>query len=161
MSDEPLFPNPESSPMYAAEVIDLGDVRVEYGHPRYHHRRCEHKKLLYNAEERRIWCADCERTIEGFDAFKMLTRNFHAMLSHAKARVDEAHKLAAAQVHMKALKAVEKAWRGPNTMAVCCPHCSRGLLPEDFASGGSQMSRDLEMARRQREAARALKEPQS
>lgn len=51
---------------------------------------------------------------------------------------------------LRAVKALDKAWSG-NVMAVDCPHCRWGLLPEDFVTGGiGQQSRELETARRAR-----------
>lgn len=50
---------------------------------------------------------------------------------------------------LRAVKALDKAWSG-KTMAVPCPHCDGGLLPEDFVTIRSATSRDLELARRRR-----------
>lgn len=32
--------------------------------------------MRYDYRERRIWCADCEKNIEAFDAFEMLVTYF-------------------------------------------------------------------------------------
>ncbi|GEM_PF-4444040 len=55
---------------------------------------------------------------------------------------DKSHNL-----HLIAAKKVEAVWRSRN-MAPCCPHCGRGILPEDKL-GDAQTRRDFELRRRQ------------
>lgn len=147
--DDALFPNPGIQ--HPGSVIDLADVRVERGIPRNRHSRCKHKRLLYESSDRRVWCRDCEREVEAFDAFMTLVDNFGAMTREVKRQQHEAEEAAKAHVHRKAARNLSLAWSGKTPMAVACPHCSRGLLPEDFEGGGSQVSKDIEMARRARE----------
>lgn len=148
MSDEPLHPFPEASPLWA-EVIDLADMRVQFGRPRYPTKICEHRKLIYDPKERRVWCQDCERTIDGFDAFMTLTRQFTEMVKAAQRLFRQAKEARDSHIGRIAAKKLDKAWSG-NVMAVACPHCRGGLLPEDFEGGASVTSRDIEIARRGR-----------
>lgn len=158
MSDKdiPLIERPGSTP-FGSPVIDLAEVRIRFGvSDRKVGRPCEHKAMVYSATERRVWCEDCERTIDSFDAFHTLTKHFHAMECAAKHKLETARRAEALTINLRAAKVFDKAWRG-NQMAVSCPHCSTGLLPEDFISGGSQVSAEIERARRARKAAEGKK----
>ncbi len=156
MSDEPINPNdvpieerPGSTP-HSSPVIDLAEVRVAFGLPRSTARVCRHKALVYNRGERRIWCTDCESTVDPFDAFMTLTTYFHDMESAVRSKLARAIEAEAATLVKRASKNLDRQWNGKHPMAVSCPHCHNGLLPEDFLSGGSAVSRDIEIARRKR-----------
>ena len=135
IDDNPLVPQEGSTPRFAASVIDLGGVRVEYGMPRFYNRRCDHHKLVYNSGERRVWCSDCERTIDGFDAFMTLAHNFHKMMDSARTHLQRAEAAEKAKIVLIGAKEIERTWR--HKLAPCCPSCRAGLLPEDFARGAS------------------------
>lgn len=129
-------------------VIDFGDIRVARGLSRRPYTGCKHHNLVYDNKERRVWCKDCERDIEPFDAFLSLVENFHAAFGAFERMKQEAEKARAHNIHLIACKELERAWRG-RTMAVGCPHCRAGLLPEDFKRGGISMcSAEIERQRR-------------
>jgi ribosomal protein S27E len=145
----PLIHQPGSEP-FGQPVIDLAEVRIRMGYSDHKvGAPCKHHALIYNTTERRIWCEDCERTIDSFDAFMTVVGNFHPMINAAKHALKRAKDAEAQTITLRAAKVFDKAWRG-NQMAVSCPHCSTGLLPEDFMSGGSQVSAEIERARRLR-----------
>lgn len=79
----PLTPSEGSTPRWA-EVIDIGEFRVEMGFPK--HSSCRHASLLYSTEERRVWCKDCHMTLDSFDAFIVLVREVSAIQRHLAAR---------------------------------------------------------------------------
>jgi hypothetical protein len=135
------------------ELIDLAGVRIQRGTPKYNPNQCKHKNILYqsNSKERRIWCSDCERDIDPFEAFMMLSEHLEEMLSDAKSMRRQAFDALKNTARLRATKALDQAWSG-NVMAVACPHCHGGLLPEDFTNGGHQTSREIEIARRKRKA---------
>ncbi|MGX1693191.1 hypothetical protein [Brevundimonas naejangsanensis] len=133
----------------SASVISLADVRVSRGWSRQS-KVCEHKSLVYSSRDRRIECKDCDQPIEAFDAFMTLVRHFDSMEDAARRREHQTKEAAGAVIVRKAAKALDKAWG--RKMAPCCPHCDRGLLPEDFERGGSQIGQDFERARRKRPA---------
>lgn len=131
------------------KVINFGDIRVARGLTRRPYTGCKHVALVYDKHERRVWCKDCERNIESFDAFMALVENFHdanAIYVRMKADALEArdHNL-----HLIAAKNIEKAWRG-RTMAIPCPHCRGGLLPEDFEHIRSMCSAEIERRKRKK-----------
>lgn len=151
MSDAPKDPPlvaPPNAPIYGASVIELAAVRIQRGETdRLSSRPCEHKSLVYSRSERRVWCSDCERTIDGFDAFLTLTLHFDSMVSAAKSKLARADQALRDTVGRRAAKLIDRAWSG-RPMAVSCPHCRVGLLPEDFEHGLSKFSAEFERARR-------------
>jgi Zn finger protein HypA/HybF involved in hydrogenase expression len=149
MTDEPIVPSEGSRP-FGAEVIDLDGVRIQHGMPVYRKGgSCQHHHLAYNPGERRVWCEDCERTIESFDAFMVVVKSFQAMARAARHNMEKADAALKATINRRAAKEVDRAWSGRG-MAILCPHCQGGLLPEDFVGGGALCSRDIELARRKR-----------
>lgn len=152
MSDEtdiPLIVQDGSTP-FGAAVIDLAEVRIRFGiSDRKVGRPCEHRNLIYSREERRVWCEDCTRTIENFEAFMIFTEHFQKMERAVRGKQHLVDKALTATVTRRATKVIDRAWSG-NQMAICCPHCRAGLLPEDFENGLSQISAEIERARRAR-----------
>lgn len=147
--DVPLIEQEGSRP-FGSPVIDLGEMRIRFGLPDPKRGPpCKHRDLLYSPKDRRIWCADCERTVDSFDAFIILTSAFHDMISAARAKMARADQALAATISRRAAKEIDRAWGG-HQMAICCPRCGQGLLPEDFEHGVSQVSADIERARRSR-----------
>lgn len=127
-------------------VVNIGDVRVARGLSRRHHSSCPHRQIVYDRQERRIWCQDCERDIEPFDAFTRLTEGYAAAVSKLKAReqvIAEAEKFKIISI---AAKSIDRAWRKRN-MVPACPHCKNGLFPEDFRKIGTMLGRDYALAR--------------
>jgi hypothetical protein len=143
MTDEPLIPY--------CDVVDLADVRIQRGQPPYNPNRCKHRKLIFanSHDERRIWCAECEQTIDPFTAFVMLAERIDKMVGIVKDKMQKADAALGAVARLRAVKVLDRAWSG-NVMAVACPHCKGGLLPEDFARGADQTSREIEIARRKK-----------
>lgn len=147
--DVPLISTPGCEP-FGQPVIDLAEMRIKRGNACARRAApCKHRALIYSQEERRVWCEDCERTIDSFDAFMTLVGKFHPMVNAAKHALERAREAEGFTISLRAAKVFDRAWRG-NQMAVCCPHCRTGLLPEDFLSGGSQVSAEIERARRAR-----------
>lgn len=136
------------------KVIDFGDARVSRGKSRRPHSSCNHLHLSYDTQERRIVCDDCNTELEAFDGFKALIDNYHGAMSRLDRARDEVIELQAQNIISVAAKKLDKVWRG-KTMAPCCPHCNRGLLPEDFSQGIKQkVSREFERKGRERDAHR-------
>ena len=130
-------------------VVDLGDIRVAQGQSRRPHNICPHRNLVYDRRERRIWCEDCEHTIEPFDAFMLMIDQHHNATQKADRLLREAHEARDKQIHRIAARDMEKLWR--KKMAPCCPHCQRGLLPEDLEGRRMAVGRHYEIARRKRD----------
>lgn len=146
--------DPPIDPMdyvYGVNVVDIGEARVSRGKSRRPFTSCRHLRTVYDTSERRIWCEDCETTLDPFDAFMSLVVNYdtaHKKLLKVYEEVLEAreHSLVS-----RAAKSIDKVWRG-KTMAPCCKSCGAGLLPEDYADGArAKVSREMERARRKRD----------
>lgn len=147
MEDDKDPPIEPQSFLGGVKVIDFGDIRVSRGLSRRPFTTCVHKNLTYDNAERRVWCKDCERNIDNFDAFKSMVENFHSAYSAIQRAKDEVEEAINHNLHLIASKNIEKAWRG-KTMAIACPHCRTGLLPEDFYKIGSMCSAEIERQRR-------------
>ena len=148
MSERKDPPIREVEFLHGPNVIDIGELRVSRGLSRRPHSTCAHRRLTYDTGERRIWCRDCERDIEGFDAFTILATQCHQFLEQNARRARELEEAERFQARSIAVKALDKVWRS-RTMAPCCPHCRRGLLPEDMKNLGS-VGINYERARRER-----------
>ncbi|MHC2016276.1 hypothetical protein [Methylobacterium sp. CM6247] len=149
MSDEPIIP-PAETDRFVCDVIDLASVRVEWGRNQNPKAKCAHKSLVYNEGESRVWCQDCERTVENFDAFMVIARSFQAMIAEVRRKNAKADEAMTATVNRRAAKEMERTWNAK--MGVVCPHCRDVLLPEDIEKGTSSFSREMELARRARAA---------
>ena len=136
--------------IHGLNVVDIGDLRVARGKTRRELSACQHLRLNYDDEERRIYCSDCESDIDHFDAFITVVNNWRAMkrsLDARKKAVEEAEQFT---LISRAAKQIDKAWRR-RSQAPCCPSCNAGLLPEDFANGiKSTCSAEFERAKRKK-----------
>lgn len=158
MDDIPLEPLGDG-PVWKATVIDLAGVRLRHGRTAYkdESKLCAHRNLIFSTTERRVWCEDCNRTIDSFDAVVTFSRFFEKMIAEVMDWRQKAWGAMRGAARLRATKALDRIWSG-NVMAVQCPHCKGGLLPEDFANGAnSAWSRELEIAERRKSA----KQPQS
>lgn len=149
MSDAPVEPQDYR---HGVKVVDIGDLRVARGLTRRPHSTCRHRNLIYDTQERRVWCDDCQSEVEPFDAFVGLVEFFDSArkkLEHREQKLEEAEQAAARSL---AVKALDKVWRS-RTMAPLCPHCKEALLPEDMTRGLASASREFVRARRRKQAA--------
>lgn len=146
MSDAPIKPQEY---LYGTKVVDIADLRVARGKAFREVSACAHLRLVYDRDERRIWCEDCETTVDAFDAFEGLVDRWAIGLSRLERREKEIKEAEAHALISRAAKAVDKVWRS-QTMTPLCPHCREALLPEDFIRGMASCSRDLAMAKRKR-----------
>lgn len=137
--------------LYGTRVVDIGDARVKRGKARREFNSCPHLHTTYDPNERRVWCEDCEKTVDPFDAFLSIVENYDKAYKRLLAVRDQALAAKDANIVSRAAKNVDKVWRG-KTMAPCCKSCGAGILPEDFADGvSSRIGREMERARRKKE----------
>lgn len=141
---EPIVP---MDYVYGMKVVDIGDLRVARGMSRRVASVCRHLRLAFDTSERRVYCQDCEKDVEPFDAFLQLVERHHFLEAKAeKMRQDAAH-----TVTSRAAKRMDEAWRS-QTMTPLCPHCTKAIMPEDVVNGVGMTSKEWEVRRR---AARA------
>lgn len=129
------------------KVVHIGDIRVARGLSRRPFETCSHRNLVFDRAERRVWCKDCEKNVDAFDAFCGITEQYTDALDDLKRQHKELEEAKTHALHLIACKNLEKEWRG-KTMAIACPHCRGGLLPEDFSPIGARCSAEVERARR-------------
>lgn len=128
--------------LYGVKVVDIGDARVKRGKSRRTIGNCSHKNMHYDPAERRIWCADCEADVDGFDAFVVLVENFNRQEGRMKAREEKVLEAETATLVSRAAREMDAQWRKRSTVPLC-PHCSAALLPEDVLRGLALRSRSL------------------
>ena len=136
--DEPID---EQGYVAGMTVVDFGDIRVARGMTRRAHAVCKHRRLNYDPKERRIWCKDCEKDVEAFDAFQLLAQNAHAVFEGQNRREKEITEARAFAMRSIAAKTLDEAWRSKN-MVPACPHCGMGLFPEHFKNGVTKLGKD-------------------
>ena len=98
---------------------------------------CSHVRLVYDDRERRIWCKDCERDVEAFDAFEILIRVYAEAIRKLEEREERLKQVEGFQARSLAARELDKAWQKRTTVPAC-PNCGEGLLPEDFKYGVRQ-----------------------
>lgn len=132
-------------------VVDIGDLRIARGITRRPFSACRHVQLFYDNHERRIWCADCESEIEPFDAFEIAV----AQWSNATDKFNKRQKLIeeaeAFSIRRRATKVFDDAWMSAKTIPNC-PHCDRGILPEDVLGGVSTSCKKWAQRRKKRDS---------
>ncbi|UYO50310.1 hypothetical protein KQX64_06970 [Rhodopseudomonas palustris] len=133
-----------------AAVVDIGDIRVARGLSRRPYSVCSHRRLVYDRNERRIWCKDCECDVEAFDALVLVTEQYGRALRGLNDREKRIAEAEAAALRTIAAQVIDKVWRTRKMVPVCA-ECGGGLLPEDFKFGtAGQMSAEFARARRAR-----------
>ena len=143
--DPPII---EQEFLSGVKVVDIGDYRVARGLSRRAHPSCDHTRLVYDIQERRIWCKDCEKDVEAFDAFKGIVSNFAAQIKILERREEAVAEAESYNLISIAAKNIDEAWR-KKKMIPCCPHCKRGIMPEDFKSGITHyVGKEYEVVRR-------------
>jgi hypothetical protein len=130
-------------------VVDFGDVRVARGMSRRHHSSCPHKRMVYDQQERRIWCEDCKKDVEAFDACRILVDSFSSAHAGLKRREQAIVEAEAFKIRTLAGKQMDEAWRSHH-MVPSCPHCHNGLFPEDFKHGVAMVGKEFARSRKER-----------
>jgi hypothetical protein len=134
------------------KVVDIGDLRVARGMSRRPYTSCPHLHLLYDQNERRIWCSDCETNVDPFDAFKGIVQYFDGHMSKLDRREKALAEAEQFQARSLAAKAIDEVWRRRKRVPAC-PHCRQGLFPEDFKDGvKTTLGREYAEAQRARAA---------
>jgi hypothetical protein len=128
------------------KVVDFGDYRVQRGFSRRAHSGCAHNNVLYDEKERRIWCSDCERDVEPFDAFLSLIEPYSRAVEKLERRYERLKEAESFQIRSVAAKNIDEAWR-KRDMVPSCPHCGHGLFPESFKNGCSLVGKEYARAR--------------
>jgi hypothetical protein len=144
MSDAPIEPKEY---LHGPKIVQIEDIRIARGLTRRPLSSCKHRQLVYDDQERRIWCKDCESEIESFDAFIQLCAVFQKASANIDRRREELAEVEKFQIRSRAAKVMDEAWRSHATVPLC-PHCQEAILPEDVAGGVARTGKDLVKKRR-------------
>ena len=147
MTDAPITPQ---NYLHGAKVVDIGDLRIARGMTRRPVSTCKHLRMVYDTQERRIYCEDCESDVDPFDAYLILVHEWDRAVSRLERERAELEAAKDHHVRSRAAKAMDDEWRRRNTVPAC-PHCKAGIFPEDVANGVGRTGKKLEQARRKRE----------
>ena len=135
--------------LHGVDVVDIGDYRVARGSTRRVFTSCPHKHLHYDEKERRIWCVDCERDVDPFDAFTRLVTAFDGATKALERRERHLAEAEGFQSRSLAGRSLDKAWR-KRKLVPACPHCKHWLHPDDFRDGVPMLGREYAEAQRNR-----------
>lgn len=136
------------------EPVDIGNLNVSRTYATAD--RCEHRTIELITEGGIVRCKSCGATPSAFWALQEAHLQWKAAYARLEARQAEIEQSFAQRLTFIAAKRVEQAWRRRGTVPGC-PHCKRGILPDDDL-GRIRVSKDDEMSTRQSEAARADQE---
>lgn len=134
---------------HGVRVVQIDGYRIARGKAKREFSACKHLNIVYDMQERRIWCENCRSDVEPFDALVGLAEHWDRVTKNLERRRKEALEAESNNLISRASKVIDEAWRS-RKMAPMCPHCSAALLPDDFVSGVSMCSKELEIARRKR-----------
>ncbi|MEC3912365.1 hypothetical protein U5A82_18360 [Sphingobium sp. CR2-8] len=148
MSERKDPPIIEQEYLHGLKVVDIGDLRVARGRSRRPVSACKHPRMVYDGQERRIWCKDCETDIEPFDAFTKICENFHRAAFDIERRQEAVTEAEQHSILRIAAKQMDEHFRRKN-MVPACPHCSAAIFPEDVPKMGS-VNHQWEEAKRAR-----------
>lgn len=146
MSHEPIEPK---GFLYGVNVVDIGDLRVSRGMTRRPVSKCNHVNLVYDSTERRIWCSDCERDVDPFDAFEALVNRWNEALAGLEGRMRQVAEAESRTLRRRAAKVMDEAWSS-RSMAPMCPHCAKAILAEDVVGGVAMVNVEMELRRRKK-----------
>lgn len=107
---------------------------------------CAHKHLTLNDTGDVVSCTDCKTQVSPYWALTMLADEYARQwkkLQDGKMALEEAK---TKDIHLLAAQVVEKAWRS-RSMVPSCPHCHRGIFPQD-GFGKGMINKDIENRRR-------------
>lgn len=146
MSHEPIEPQRFVG---GVNVVDIGDLRVSRGMTRRQASTCGHDNLVYDSRERRIWCSDCERDVDPFDAFESLVNRWNAAITGLERRALQVADAESRSLRRRAAKVMDEAWSS-RSMAPMCPHCDKPILAEDVVGGVGLANVEMERRRRKK-----------
>ena len=128
-------------------VIAIGDMMIRRQEKlRWRDSRCKHRNTTWDANGEIITCDDCHKQISAWWLLHMFTEEYEKAMTDIRRREEALAEAKIKDLHLIAAKKVESAWRAKG-MVPACPHCERGILPED-GLGSTNVNRAIELARR-------------
>jgi len=133
-----------------ATIVNIKDYQftMETEHEREENKKCAHKKKLLHEDGEYIICRDCGIQVSAFWALKDMLNAYSEAMDDFKTERRLFNQQCKEKQFLKILNRIDKAWSGKHQMAIGCPHCRKGILPEDDF-GQLQCSAELERRERQ------------
>jgi hypothetical protein len=137
----------------AEEIIQLEQwrVRLKGGRAASQPGQCGHHNLTMDPHGQTVRCEDCKLQLSAYWVLESVVESYR----RARTELDLAKAVhlqkVRAEVGLLAAQRVNTAWRSRH-MVPTCPHCARGIFPED-GFGTAMIPKALELARRRRGAA--------
>jgi hypothetical protein len=106
------------------------------------------QKFEIDTEHGTVHCANCDQVVSAFHALRVVAfseSRFAQRMKSMREEYKQMRRRLRSTAWLKAARELEAMWRGKK-MLPCCPHCRRGLYPEDLT--GLSVSREFEAARR-------------
>lgn len=136
------------------DLVEIGDFSLARknrgGHVPFG-TECQHKHLILDDNGGIVRCADCSAQVSPYWALTMLREEYKRQWERLQAGKRELEAARAKELHLLAAQRVEKAWRS-RTKVPTCPHCRRGIFPQD-GFGRAMIAVEMERRRRRVEAA--------
>ena len=132
-------------------VTALGDWLFTHRPERFKRWRkegCPHHRLTIDDEGEIITCDDCKAQVSAYWALLSCLEQIKETRHSLRVRKEILKEQSEKTLHLRASQVVESAWRS-RSMVPTCPHCGRGIKPED-GFGGSMIHRTLDDAARER-----------
>ena len=127
-----------------AEVVDIGEFRVTT----LQRRRidgCKHLHFTVDTQGDIVTCDDCTKQISGVYGLALLVESYNREMSRLKQSMTRQREVEQHTVHLKAARAVDRAWKGK--MVPACPHCGEGILATD-GLGETLLNKEMVTRRR-------------
>ena len=110
-------------------------------------RKCRHMNIELDDAGEIVRCLDCGEQVSAYWVFKSVLSQINSERIRLGAERKELEETKSRTIHLVAAKRIERLWRG-RKMAPLCPHCNRGILPED-GMGSRAINLDVENRIRQ------------
>lgn len=137
-------------------VVEIGELRLARIVANYarRHEGCQHHHLEMDEVGEIVMCLDCKSQVSAYWALEKLRRFWQDHAKKYKRELAAAQEERGAVLHLTAAKKVEASWRSKTTVP-SCPHCCRGIFPQDNL-GGATVARRFEEGLRERERADSI-----
>src|SRR5436190_18668915 len=108
---------------------------------------CAHPRTIVDETHGTVECRDCHAPLSAFWVLGQIAREENRCLENVRSVRREAAELQTWVPFLRAMRGLERRWRGRKTLPAC-PHCRRGLWPDEMQR--FTVSTDLEIAHRKR-----------
>ena len=118
---------------------------------RLHKNRCAHRNIILDDQGDIVRCSDCKEQLSAYWALNEVLACYKRKMSELGNENNKAERirkdLEKEYRFIKVLKSIQRAWRGKNKMAVVCPWCGVGIMPED-GLGNTTIAPEIDLNRK-------------